>query len=637
MREQKENNSYLGHTSDISSLTQEAADKLEMEEGQGAPNFDQKNTSPDKDAKGHSSKSTRSGIPSKRRSSRNSGTDSQSQQQILIRKKSLKPQPGRENLKKYLISPSDRVVRPIIGNLDIEALESFDYDPTVKDLTLVSNEELSKYSKKKFEDYMTKIYQTTVSEKITNKDKLHILHYFVNFIQNSDNANMIIESYFMDLFMKMLKSAKTKAFKIVLCTIVGLLLRHTTNINNDIATQGIPGLMINLTRDKSNRVRRRAIAALGEYLFFGATQIDGEKENEIWDIPMTNVEVLLQNIKSSDDEIIRFYAMKTIENITSQSSIGGLKFCSGQCLDQFIKIYKTAKSSQMRSSAIVCIVNISFLSPGYISDVIKNLEMKTIISTIQDSTERIQQALITLINLYLYYYDEEAVREVQNHLRQLYPVISSFFEHRKNTFRGKSFLLLLLMINVDFNVLSSIPTKKFVKSLDRIISQERRAEKKSRYIKYVIKEYANVFKKQLMGMFEFVETELPSILTSSSSSSSQKKKFRAGVTDDVDDVNNQEMNENVDFIDTFLTFLAMTLESLFIQNCIIDKDSISRFFKLLSYVDFCSKSSVQAFQDISGTILTIIENLVSNKPILVINAEGVVKEVLPYICGELSE
>lgn len=159
------------------------------------------------------------------------------------------------------------------------------------------------------------------------KEKLNILHYFIRFIQSSENANIIIESFFMDLFLKMLKLAKTQSFKIALCTIIGLLLRHTTVVNNDLAKQGILSITTELVKDKNPKVRRRAIAALGEYIFYGATQLDGTQATEMWDIPHYCISLLMKQIKTSEDEIVKHYALKSIENITSQSELGGSKFC----------------------------------------------------------------------------------------------------------------------------------------------------------------------------------------------------------------------------------------------------------------------------------------------------------------------
>jgi serine/threonine-protein kinase ULK4 len=93
----------------------------------------------------------------------------------------------------------------------------------------------------------------------------------------------------MDLFVRFLTNVTTSAFKTILCTIIGLLLRHTTNSNNEICNLGIADLLANLTKDADAEVRRRATAALGEYLFYGATQLDGSEENSTWEIKDVHV------------------------------------------------------------------------------------------------------------------------------------------------------------------------------------------------------------------------------------------------------------------------------------------------------------------------------------------------------------
>lgn len=36
--------------------------------------------------------------------------------------------------------------------------------------------------------------------------------------------------------------------------------------------------------EKSDKVRRRAIAALGEYMFYAATQLDDEQVEPVWEL-----------------------------------------------------------------------------------------------------------------------------------------------------------------------------------------------------------------------------------------------------------------------------------------------------------------------------------------------------------------
>lgn len=57
--------------------------------------------------------------------------------------------------------------------------------------------------------------------------------------------------------------------------IMGFLVRHATVIEPGVIKQGIiTSFVEGSTKDKSQKVRRKAMAALGEILFYGATQVD---------------------------------------------------------------------------------------------------------------------------------------------------------------------------------------------------------------------------------------------------------------------------------------------------------------------------------------------------------------------------
>jgi serine/threonine-protein kinase ULK4 len=75
----------------------------------------------------------------------------------------------------------------------------------------------------------------------------------------------------------MLKNMKSYMIKIRVCSIVGLLIRHATVIDNDVAKSGIWDLLIITLNDQNESVWRKAIASLGEYLFYAATQLDDDQ------------------------------------------------------------------------------------------------------------------------------------------------------------------------------------------------------------------------------------------------------------------------------------------------------------------------------------------------------------------------
>jgi len=62
----------------------------------------------------------------------------------------------------------------------------------------------------------------------------------------------------------------------------------------------------------------RLLATLGEYLFYAATQVDEDPSGSAWRIDSNCLNYLLHLIRNTEeDEIVRFYACKTIENIAS--------------------------------------------------------------------------------------------------------------------------------------------------------------------------------------------------------------------------------------------------------------------------------------------------------------------------------
>ena len=76
----------------------------------------------------------------------------------------------------------------------------------------------------------------------------------------------------MNLLVKMLKTVKTPQIRVRVCSVVGLLIRHSTVIENDVAESEICSQLVEvLMRDKNEKVRRAAVAALGEFMFYAAT------------------------------------------------------------------------------------------------------------------------------------------------------------------------------------------------------------------------------------------------------------------------------------------------------------------------------------------------------------------------------
>ena len=109
-----------------------------------------------------------------------------------------------------------------------------------------------------------------------------------------------------------------------ICSIVGSLIRHTTTVDCEIYKTKISEALIEvLLKDKNEKLRRKAVAALGEYLFYAATQLEELSINNTstpnhWHMNITSYQLLSRILKNQlEDDLVKLYAIKTVENITA--------------------------------------------------------------------------------------------------------------------------------------------------------------------------------------------------------------------------------------------------------------------------------------------------------------------------------
>lgn len=81
---------------------------------------------------------------------------------------------------------------------------------------------------------MQDIY-TALASNVAINEKLNALVYFESIIDNSNVSNRLINSAFVSLLVKLLKSVKSPVLKQRLCSVLGLLVRHSTVIDNELA------------------------------------------------------------------------------------------------------------------------------------------------------------------------------------------------------------------------------------------------------------------------------------------------------------------------------------------------------------------------------------------------------------------
>lgn len=376
----------------------------------------------------------------------------------------VKPNAKLVNIQELLFHSSDYTVKPIIGNRDIEKPAEVTFNITGLGVNPWSAEEvLSKCETPALSEHFHSIY-TILSTPVG--DKANLLNYFETLILNSAVANKLINSEFVSLFVKMLRSSKSQNTKLRICSIIGQMIRHATLISPDLSTMGLSQILAENLKDKNDRLRKKAIAALGEYLFYAATQMDDTSSAD-WEIPTIMFTTILKLVKSTDEEILRFYACKTIENICAQSKKAGLKFAVSEIASHLISILLTSKLENFRCSAIVALSHILRLNPSQNNLVIEKLAIKTVTSKLTEELPRTQQALLTII-LSLCNSSVKFTATLSED-RGFCKLIIELAESNSIVIRGKSLLVLYFLCKSSPKALSRLADHKFFVIVDKTV------------------------------------------------------------------------------------------------------------------------------------------------------------------------
>lgn len=108
-------------------------------------------------------------------------------------------------------------------------------------------------------------------------EKQNMIRYLEMLSTNVEAANILTNGSIMPVLVKMLRQSKASALRVQLASLLGLLIRHSTYIDDELSNSGILGALNEGLIDRQEKVRRFSMAALGELLFYISTQNDQSK------------------------------------------------------------------------------------------------------------------------------------------------------------------------------------------------------------------------------------------------------------------------------------------------------------------------------------------------------------------------
>ncbi|KAK9287888.1 hypothetical protein L1049_016331 [Liquidambar formosana] len=269
------------------------------------------------------------------------------------------------NLSQVLWHQSDLSVRPVMPGRKADKLS--EAIPSLPFEALPASDFI-KMSKEQFDALNNRIIgifngNTSIAE------KQNVIRYLEMLSSNADAANILTNGPIMLVLVKMLRQSKASALRVQLASLTGLLIRHSTFIEDDLANSGILGSLTDGVRDKQEKVRRFSMAALGELLFYISTQNENGRDNNPpespskdsrgasgWQVSNPLISLVSSMLRKGEDDVTQLYALRTIENICSQGGHWAARFTSQDVISNLCYIFRAAgKQESMRLTAGSCL------------------------------------------------------------------------------------------------------------------------------------------------------------------------------------------------------------------------------------------------------------------------------------------
>ncbi|KAK4357847.1 hypothetical protein RND71_023457 [Anisodus tanguticus] len=315
------------------------------------------------------------------------------------------------NLSNILWHPSDLSVRPVMpsrkSDKGSDAIPSLSFDaPQLSDFVKMSKEQLDTFNSRII---------SIVSGNTASGEKQNVIRYLELLSSNADAANILTNGPIMLVLVKMLRHSKVSLLRAQLASVIGLLIRHSTFIGDELANSGILGALTDGLRDRQEKVRRFSMAALGELLFYISTQNEQARDNKpmespskdsrpssCWQVTSPIISLVSSVLRNGEDDITQLYALRTIENISSQGGYWSARFTSQDVITNLCYIFRApGKQESMRLTAGSCLARLVRFSPSSIQRVLEKLPFKDMVSSLVKRNPREQQICLNILNMTL--------------------------------------------------------------------------------------------------------------------------------------------------------------------------------------------------------------------------------------------
>lgn len=218
-------------------------------------------------------------------------------------------------------------------------------------------------------------------------------------------------------------------------------------------------------------------------------------------------------LRNGEDDMTQLYALRTIENISSQGGYWANRFTSQDVITNLCYIFKASgKQETMRLTAGSCLVRLVRFNPSSILRVVEKLSLKGIASSLVKGSPREQQICLNILNLVML--ESHTFTNIGKHLlhlaedKNLVPNLVSLIEQGSEILRGKALILVALLCKNGKRWLSTFfCNARLLSNIDRLVKE------KDNYLRQCINAFAHIVASVLPNILDTIISDIQQLMT----------------------------------------------------------------------------------------------------------------------------
>ncbi|KAG5474965.1 hypothetical protein CUR178_04415 [Leishmania enriettii] len=282
------------------------------------------------------------------------------------------------NIKDLLSHHTDQHIRPLSNNSRIEYSPEPSYDIATLGFTALTAAEINHLMGKEHTAFFRSLYLSLSNMSSGYDHVLNAMNYVISLCGDAEVARASVNSSVMRLCVKHAGRRDASAeFRAAAALIMGLLVRTTAFITPEVASSSIlPDIMRLFEEETDVLVKRKLIACIGEFLFYIAVQ--QERQRAMWNVQSATVKRIYASALDSDDDVLKHYAAKMIENMasTTQKEMSLELFAEPVFVEKLLAVFALSsgegRSEDMRSDAACAAFKLALLKDELILTVMRS-------------------------------------------------------------------------------------------------------------------------------------------------------------------------------------------------------------------------------------------------------------------------